>query len=63
MDWDRKMMEHRSRREFLKTATAVLGTGLASQSLVVPPLVHAAGGDKVRLAAVGAGGKGRGDRS
>ncbi|HUS39003.1 MAG TPA: Gfo/Idh/MocA family oxidoreductase, partial [Pirellulales bacterium] len=53
--------KRQSRREFLKKATAVLGAGVASQSFVVPPLVHAASGDKVRLAAVGAGGKGAGD--
>jgi predicted dehydrogenase len=47
-----------SRREFLKTATAAL---VASQSIVVPRFVRAASGDKVRLAAVGAGGKGAGD--
>jgi len=61
MDSEPKTRKHNSRREFLKTVTAMLGAGLASQSIVVPPLVHAAGGDKVRLAAVGAGGKGRAD--
>jgi predicted dehydrogenase len=50
-----------SRRGFLKTAAAAMGAGLASQSIVVPPLVRAASGEKVRLAAVGAGGKGAGD--
>ncbi len=50
-----------SRREFLKTATRVLGAGMAAQTIVVPPRVHAASGDKVRLAAVGVGGKGAGD--
>jgi predicted dehydrogenase len=50
-----------SRRDFLKSAAAVLGTGVASQTLFVPPLVRASSGDKVRLAAVGAGGKGAGD--
>lgn len=53
--------KHQSRREFLKTATAALGVGVASQSIVFPSLVRAASGDKVRLAAVGAGGKGAGD--
>ena len=50
-----------SRREFLKTATATLGAGVASQTIFVPPFVRAASGDKVRLACVGAGGKGAGD--
>ena len=53
--------QRQSRREFLKTATAALGAGMASQSIFVPSLVHASSGDKVRLAAVGAGGKGAGD--
>jgi predicted dehydrogenase len=61
MDSEHKTQKRNSRREFLKKATAVLGAGVASQSLVVPPLVGAASGDKVRLAAIGAGGKGRGD--
>ncbi len=53
--------KRQSRREFLKTTSAALGIGIASQSIYFPPLVRAASGDKVRLAAVGAGGKGAGD--
>lgn len=53
--------EGQSRRAFLKRATAVLGAGVASHTIVVPPLVRSASSDKVRLAAVGAGGKGAGD--
>jgi len=57
----RQKQKHQSRREFLKTATAALGAGVVSQSIIVPPFVRAGSGDKVRLAAVGAGGKGAGD--
>jgi len=53
--------DQQSRRDFLKTTAAALGAGVASQSIFVPPLVQAASGDKVRLAAIGAGGKGAGD--
>ena len=53
--------KRQSRREFLRAATAALGAGVASQTIFVPPLVRASSGDKVRLAAVGAGGKGAGD--
>ena len=57
----RQKQKQQSRREFLKTATAALGAGVVSQSIIVPPFVRAGSGDKVRLAAVGAGGKGAGD--
>ncbi|MEJ2700920.1 MAG: Gfo/Idh/MocA family oxidoreductase [Sedimentisphaerales bacterium] len=50
-----------SRREFLKTATAALGAGVASQSIWFPALVRASSGDQVRLAGVGCGGKGASD--
>ncbi|MHC4742265.1 MAG: Gfo/Idh/MocA family protein [Planctomycetota bacterium] len=53
--------KRQSRRKFLKTAAAGLGAAAASGSIAVPPLVRAGSGDKVRLAAVGAGGKGSGD--
>lgn len=53
--------KRQSRREFLKTATATLGAGVASQSIFVPSLVRASSSDQVRLAAVGAGGKGASD--
>ena len=54
-------LKRQSRREFLRTAAAALGAGVVSESIFVPPLVRASSGDKVRLAAVGAGGKGSGD--
>ncbi|MHC4205654.1 MAG: Gfo/Idh/MocA family protein [Planctomycetota bacterium] len=57
----KRKRKNQSRREFLKTATAVLGAGAVSQSIIVPPFVRAGSGEKVRLAAVGAGGKGTGD--
>ena len=47
-----------SRRDFIKT-TGILaaGTALASQAV---PRVHAAGGDKIKIATIGCGGRGTG---
>ncbi len=61
MSSKRTMTGRHSRRNFMKTAGAAIGAGIASQSLVFPPYVRAGSGDQVRLAAVGAGGKGAGD--
>lgn len=61
MDSGYKKTNKSSRRDFLKTAGATLGAGVVSQSLFFPPLVRAGIGNKVRLASVGAGGKGSGD--
>lgn len=48
-----------SRREFLQSTTAVVGTA-ATASLLAVPAVHAAGSDVIRVGLIGCGGRGTG---
>jgi len=49
----------RSRRDFMKTSTAVVGGSLAA-SLVVPKSVYAQGDDIIKIGLIGCGGRGSG---
>ncbi|MBI3838708.1 MAG: Gfo/Idh/MocA family oxidoreductase [Planctomycetia bacterium] len=48
-----------SRRDFLKTSTAIVGGALAG-SLAIARSAHAAGDDQIRIALIGCGGRGTG---
>jgi len=56
---DRVDKPHASRREFLKTSTAVVGGAVASTLGFVPP-VYPAGTDLIRVGVIGCGGRGTG---
>jgi predicted dehydrogenase len=49
-----------SRREFLKTSSAVALSGAALTSLMAVPAVHAAGSEEIRVGLIGCGGRGTG---
>ena len=48
-----------SRRDFLESSATVAGAALAS-SLLAPAMVHAAGGEEIKIALIGCGGRGTG---
>jgi predicted dehydrogenase len=49
-----------SRRDFIRNTTAVAAAATVATSVLKPPMVHAAGSDKIKLALVGSGGRGTG---
>jgi predicted dehydrogenase len=49
-----------SRREFLKASTGVVLGGALAAQLAIPPNVHAAGSDVLRVGLIGCGGRGTG---
>ncbi len=52
--------EAASRREFLKTSTAVIAGGALAGSLSFARTAHAAGDDQIKIALIGCGGRGSG---
>jgi len=53
-------MKKPTRRDFLKTSSAALAAGTVAGSLSIARSAHAAGGDQIKIALIGAGGRGKG---
>ena len=52
--------EHRSRRQFLKSGSAVAVGAAVTSNLAIPKAVHAGGSETLRIGLIGCGGRGNG---